>query len=410
MRRHWFDGVFGPGSSCWRRFSCQEQESKWFHTYSVCKPAVCRRGLSIGFWERTGFPSVKVSPYPPDAASKGQDCHCIREGRAALSSARRAAFSLFFCEHGPVSRLLDLLWHEDKVIREAAALALAGGDRETVHAPAYGHFAGALLRALPDREFPDTAQARYQAVGHALRALLAENTAGIRSMSNMSYSFLSSALYLALLSTCRDAVEAVRRLRITEAHPELCCLLWNLSLASRTGRLNNRDVELLMQMTGRAMASLPPDEIPDFWHHLRHRAQPRRKAVTPALHHIADSRAVPYLTNALPDQPLEIAEPIIACLGRLGDAGALPALAQLLAHRNKQIRRQAQTAITAIERTLGHQARTLLRPVLVPNGEEAALLLRSLPAAPPSDPPEQLLRVVPVHAPETEAMHGPGRA
>jgi hypothetical protein len=320
----------------------------------------------------------------------------VIEGRSALADTRRTAPHTLLHENGPVAGLLALLWHDDRALRHAAALALAGGDRENAYRPCYGHFVGSLLRSLLHADIPpDTAQARHLAVAETLRTLLAQNADAIRGMSNMNYSFLSSALYLALFSTCRDGVEAVRRLRVAAAHAELCRLLWTLWLANRTGRLNSQDVDALRQMTGRALAALPPDQIPEFWSMLRHRSLSRRQAVAFALSQFADTRAIPYLADALPGQPSDITEGIILCLGRFGDATALPTLANQLTNRNRQVRRQAQAAIAAIERVLGHQARTLLRPVLAPNGEEPSTLLRALPTVGPADPPEQLLRALP---------------
>lgn len=317
----------------------------------------------------------------------------IREGRAALAPCNRVLPAGSADKSLPIVRLLALLWHTDPGVRRAAALALAGGDGETAHMPAYGHFPGVLLRLLAREEAPECPRARYEAVCSALRSLLTQNAAEIRAMSNMHYSFLSSALYLALLSTCRDGIEAVRRLRLSAAHAELCDLLWNLTLASRTRRLNRMDVDALMQMVGRALAALPPSEIPGFWAELRHRVPARRRAVLPAIAHFTDRSAVPYLIDVLPDQPPDIAEPVIHCLGRIGDPRALSALAPMLSHRNRQIRKQVQSAITAIERAIGNQSRTLLRPAngaLVTGAEQ---LLRSLPVAGPTDPPDQLLRV-----------------
>ncbi|MCS6777636.1 MAG: HEAT repeat domain-containing protein [Chthonomonadaceae bacterium] len=317
----------------------------------------------------------------------------IREGRAALAPCSRALPAGSVHRSLPVARLLAMLWHTDPGVRRAAALALAGGDRETAHAPAYGHFPGILLRLLAREEIPECPRARYEAVSNALRTLLTQNTVEIRAMSNMHYSFLSSALYLALLSTCRDGIEAVRRLRLSAAHVELCDLLWNLTLASRTRRLNRTDVDALVQMVGRALAALPASEIPGFWAELRHRVPARRRAVLPAVAHFTDRGAVPYLIDVLPDQPPDITEPIIHCLGRLGDPRALSALAPMLSHRNRQIRKQAQSAITAIERAIGSQSRTLLRPAIGADRVESGQLLRSLPVESPTDPPDQLLRV-----------------
>lgn len=339
--------------------------------------------------------------YTTDNSSLRQDWLFLYEGRGALADSRRNTSYYLRQEHGPVARLLALLWHDNHALRQAAALALAGGDRETAYAPDHGHFSGSLLRSLLYADtIPETPAERYRVVTESLRTLVSQNADAIRGLSNMNYSFLSSALYVALLSTCRDSVEAVRRLRVTEAHGELCRLLYSLSRADRTGRLNNTDVDALKQMAGRALAALPPDEIPEFWNHLRHRAYARRQAVTPALNHITHPCAVPYLADALPGQAQEIAEPIILCLGRIGDPKALPALANEVTSRNRQIRRQAQAAIAAIERVLGHQSKTLLRPVLAPMDADPAILLRSLPIEAPADPPEQLLRVT--YGPDAE--------
>src|SRR5207253_11000900 len=104
---------------------------------------------------------------------------------------------------------------------------------------------------------------------------------------------------LALLSTCRDATEAVRRLRAAAAHPELCRLLGGLARPDVARRLNGQDSECLAQTARRALAALPPDDIPEFWRTLTHHPTAHRHTVAPVLTHISDRRAVPHLVQAL---------------------------------------------------------------------------------------------------------------
>jgi hypothetical protein len=212
-------------------------------------------------------------------------------------------------------------------------------------------------------------------------------------MSNMSYSFLSSALYLALFATCRDTLEAVRRLRASAAHAELCRLLWNLSRLSLSTRINGTDVEALAQMAARALVALPPDEVPELWRSLIHPSPPRRMAVAPVLGHLQDRRAVPYLTGSLADQPPNLAQPLIAALRRLEDLRAVPALVEV-ARVNRPLRGAARAAIAAIERANADSPpRTLLRPADTRAGIPTEQMLRAVPHAGAADSPDLLLRV-----------------
>lgn len=318
----------------------------------------------------------------------------ITAGRAALASLRHESRP----EESPhthqrVGPLLSQLWHADSRIRKAAALALAGGDRETSYSPPYGYYAGALLRGLERRarHEPDNAAARYTIISDTLRHLLDQNASEIRGMGNMRYSFLGSALYVALLSTCRDTMGAIRRLRVANAHPELCRLLWSLTHINTLRRLNAQDAVALAQMAGETLAALPPDEIPEFWRALKQPSLPRRMAIAPALGYLHDPRAVPHLVEALNDQPVCIAQPIIECLGRLGDLRAISSLRRVSHSQNRQLRNHARAAISAIERAnVNSPARTLLRPV---RGREAdpASLLRPVRSG-VHESPEELLR------------------
>ena len=318
----------------------------------------------------------------------------IAAGRGALARGR----SLRAREEGsPVAALLSLLWHEDGAVRRAAALALSGGDQNSAYTPDYGYFASAFQRGVSERAdlFPDTASARYEAALESLRALLNQCIADIRAMSNMRYSFLSSALYLALLSTCRDTVEAIRRLRVSAVHPELCELLWNLARPDVTRRLNGQDNELLAQTARLALGALSPDEIPGFWQGLSCRPLPQRQALAPTLACFNDRRAVPHLLCALEGQLPGVAEAIIECLGRLGDARALPALSEIAAEGHWLLRPLSRTAISSIRRAQASSpARTLLRPLGTEHEDDTASLLRSLPNGPVAvEPPEEMLRV-----------------
>jgi len=303
---------------------------------------------------------------------------CIAEGREALAQGR-GDFGAF--AGSPVETLLTLLWHEAQEVRQAAARALPGGDRDRYHEADYGYFTEAFLRELASRcaVAPLQPAERYGAAAEALRDLIGQSTRDIRAMSGMHYSFLSSALYLALFATCRDALLAAKRLRSSEVHEALCGLLWNLAAVSGSGRLNPSDTLLLMDNAALALAFLPPDEIPAFWEALSHTNPTRRSAVSPALRHLTDPRAVRYLLAALPLQQPEIAEPILVCLGRLGDPLALPLLHEYSRSSNRLLSRAARTAIDAIQRASQLQpARTLLRPS-TPDPQE---LLRSLVADP----------------------------
>lgn len=217
----------------------------------------------------------------------------------------------------PVALLLALLWHEEREIRQAAVRSLPGGDQAHYYEMHYGYFAEAFLRELTTKHSPppDQPADRYRVVAEVLRDLISQSARDIRAMSGMHYSFLSSALYLALFATCRDAVLAAMRLRSGEVQEALCGLLWNFSAVAGVGRLNPQDILLLMDSAGQALAALPSDSIPDFWAALSHSNPTRRDAVSPTLRHLSDPRAVGYLLAALPLQQAEVAERIIVCLG-----------------------------------------------------------------------------------------------
>jgi hypothetical protein len=317
----------------------------------------------------------------------------IAQGRGALAQCESAPRPLH--ENGPIARLLGLLWHEEPAVRRAAALSLSGGDYANAYAPCYGHFAGAFLRELrrASKQPGETLAERQAAVVGALRIVLEQQVSEILSMSNMRYSFLSSALYLALLSTCRDTVEAIRRLRAAPAHTELCRLLYLLTRADVSRKLNSQDSDWMAYLAGRALAALPTGEIDDFWHGLCQASEAHRRALIPALPYMTDPDAAPHLTRALSEQPYGVIEPILQCLGRLGDPRALPALEQTARSRDRTVRRLSKNAIAAIARAqAGRPERTLLRS----HGKLAALdpfsLLRPLRAW-HSDRPEELLRV-----------------
>jgi hypothetical protein len=318
----------------------------------------------------------------------------IAAGRGALANRHADREETRHVAQERIAQLLALLWHADSGIRRSAALALAGGDRDSAYVPLYGHYAGTLLRGLTGRaaQMPASACERHSVVAETLRALLDQSAHEIRAMNNMRYSFLSSALYVALLSTCRDGIEAVRRLRVATAHPELCRLLWNLARIGGSSKLNAQDIGALIQIAAQALAALPPDEIPEFWRGLTHHLPPRRMVFVPVLAYMDDHRAVPHLTEALKEQPGCIALPIIECLGRQGDLRALAALRRIARGQDRLLRNPARTAITAIERAnADNPARILLRAYRVPIEADPTTLLRPVISA-PNEPPEELLR------------------
>lgn len=329
------------------------------------------------------------APVPAEIEARiVQARRALSEGRWALPGSERAQ------NEGAVSRLLALLWRPDAAVRRRAALALAGGDGDRVYAPHYGHFANTLSRLLPGcpGDAPPDFTTRYDLVVQALQAMLGQSVADLRGMSNMHYSFLSGGLYLAVLATCRDAVESARRLRAAGVQAELCRLLCELTQNSVMRRLNPQDAQALALAAGGALAALPPDEIPALWRGLSHDARARRRAYLPALTQLCDERAASYLLHALPAQPLEVALPLIACLGRLGAMCALPTLQQTARSRHRLLRIEAQAAIAALERAAReHPERILLRPVSVAV-DPSLHLLRPLPPLSEEEQAAQLLR------------------
>ncbi len=325
----------------------------------------------------------------------------IARGRAVL--ANRAARSSGGNRRGQeaVDRLLELLWNPDGAVRHAAAHALPGGDGQHAHIPHFGHFVGAFLRGLADgensRSMPATAAERYDCVAEVLRGLLAQNIREIRGIGNMNYSFLSSALYLAVFATCRDVLLTIRRLQVSPAQAELCSLLWSLPRNGASCRLNGADVETLAQFAGEALAMLPPDCLSDYWHCLTHGSPSRRIAAVSALAHFQDPRSVPHLLDVLQTDPAQtpaVAVPIIRCLARMEDGRALFLLQTLSDNRAKSVRLAARSAVAAIERA-GHKqpSRTLLRATHFDDANHSETMLRPVPVNHHNtEPPEEMLR------------------
>lgn len=348
---------------------------------------------------KSGERPADEAPISPEIESRiAQARHTLTEGRWSLSRhgshGEPSGLSVKPVGADPVFDLLGLLWHADPSVRRRAALALAGGNGAGAYSPRYGHFANTLQRRMPGRpgEAPHDFLSRYTHTVHALQVMLAQSAADLRGMSSMHYSFLSGSLYLAVLASCRDAVESARRLRAVCAQAELCRLLWDLTQSSVIRRLNPQDVQALAQGVGRALAALPPDEITALWHGLSHNSRARRHAYLPALSQICDARAVPHLLAALPGQRAEITLTLVNGLGRLGDSRALPALRILTRSRDQAIQSSAQNAITGIERAMkAHPEHTLLRAVHLPD-DPALNLLRSVPPLPDEQQAAQLLR------------------
>ncbi len=313
----------------------------------------------------------------------------IARGRGELERGLRPGSSA--SEYEQVVRLLELLWHPSKKIQRAAALALPGGSCKTHYTPHYGHFAMALLQTVRgDAACAQNRLACVQRVETALEQMLQKNTADLRSMSSMHYSFLSNSLYLALLATCRDIVESIRRLQVQQAQAVLCDLLHVLVRPHPFSRINSADAAALSRAVSRAFASMRPEATPQLFADLIHADPLRRRASAAVLECITDVRAVPFLLQALQHIDVSQSSPLIACLGRLGDDRALPALAGLTASRHLKIRRASQAALQSIQRSRhGLPSAVLLRPVrLLP--EQMRGLLRPI-CRTLSEPPEILL-------------------
>jgi HEAT repeat protein len=328
---------------------------------------------------------MREAMIPPDISRR------IASGRAVLATAAPARPDDWTHEEGPLPRLLSLLWHERSEVRRAAAFALAGGDEVRAYRSRYGHFAGSLLEHLRRLAVPVGPAACWTTVMDALRAMLEQSARDLRAMSNMRFSFLSGDLYLSILFTCRDVLESVRRLRAHTLHPEICRLLRDLTQRHLRRRLNPHDANALAQAAGQALAALPADAMPIFWESLCSDAPAHRRACLPALDHLRDRNAVPHLLHALSEQPDEIAQPLIACLGRLGDPRALPALAHAARSRSRSVRGEALAATAAIHRAEErHPARLLLRPMS--HTDPKRHLLRPSGSGQGAEAPELLLR------------------
>ncbi|CCW35501.1 HEAT repeat domain-containing protein [Chthonomonas calidirosea] len=299
----------------------------------------------------------------------------IANGRSVLANASPARLRAeLYHAKGSLNRLLILLWHKDERVRTAAALALSGGDGHRAYIPRNGHFAGALLRRLTGQNIAPTPQERLEQVAQALHDLLEQSANDLRGMANMHYSFLSCALYLALLGTCRDTMASVRRLRVATAHKGLCRLLYELKQPSVMRRLNAQDAAALANEAALALAAMPPQELPGFWHGLMQGEKRRRLAYAEALSAFSDRRAVPYLLQTLEGAHLDIVIPLVRCLARLGDPQALPALERLAQGRNRALRQEAAAAMGQILRGLEKRpSRLLLRPAAPPDFERQLL-------------------------------------
>lgn len=285
----------------------------------------------------------------------------LATGRQALAEGKASEICLARCGPGPVGELLALCWHRDAAIRQAAALALPAGDGRRAYRPARGHFADALLRRLSHRA-PEPAH-RYETVVRALADLLDAVAQEIRGLGNMKYSFLGSSLYLAVLSTCRDALDAARRLRAASTHPAVCRVLWSLACLRRAGRINNEDLDALSAAAGRALGAVPAAEVPVLWAELRHHSLHRRLAVAPVIDHLHDPIAVNHLIGCIDGQPDRITASLVAAIGRMGDDSAADLLAAMAAsHPSRAIRSAARNASISIRRRASKRcASTLLR-------------------------------------------------
>ena len=273
--------------------------------------------------------------------------------------------------------MLSLLWHKQSVVRYSASLALSGGDGDNFYSPRYGNFAASLLRHLhgSDRSYSDSIEEQRARVETALQNLLEQVSSDIRGMGNMHYSFLGGSLYLALLGTCRDAVESVRRLQLSSAHEGLCSILWTLYQRNVARRLDHKDLEYLVQSIGYALSTLPPGEIEVYWNGLSYAEHARRRALIKVLPWLESPQSLPYILKALPDQPVYVSLQIIASLGRLGDIRAMPALIALSENKSRQIRQGAQISVSHILKAnrVGPAA-TLLRPAFDDNDGDKSLL------------------------------------
>jgi hypothetical protein len=331
-----------------------------------------------------------------DAAANAELHEQIARGRQMLATSTMVPHPHDRNDRVAVSDLISLLWRPEIEVRRAAALGLAGGDGKRPYEPQYGHFATSFLRYVaqhsPHGRPPTSAIGRHSVVVAALRSMLEQSNNDICAMSNMHYSFLSNSLYLALLSTCRDVIEGVRRVCDGALHAEVCHLLWSLAQVRAARRLNPQDADALTTLAGQALAAMPADEIYEFWRWLSHHNRARRRAVAPTLRHLHDPKSVPHLLHALAGQPVDIAQPLVSCLGRIGDVNALPALADLANSRHRSVRNEAQNAVAAIRRAnAGHPSRTLLRPIRTKH-EDPSLLLRSVDTSGNRHQTDQLLR------------------
>ena len=248
---------------------------------------------------------------------------------------------------------------------------------------------------------PEIPAERLNAVSAVICEMLEQSSHDVRGLSNMNYSFLSSALYLACFSTCRDSLEAARRLKLTRTQAPVTRLLWHLSTVGKTlrsRRLSGQDAEAMALMAGRVLAALPASAILDFWHNLSDRHGARKRAVLPVLCVLQNTDAVPYLVDIMPHQPSDVTLAIVDCLARLGDMRALPVLLECSESRNKTLRKRAQSAILEIEKAHAvSPAKTLVRPVAEQIDHDPASLLRSLSQSGSDVPPEQLLRSADQH-------------
>jgi HEAT repeat protein len=234
-----------------------------------------------------------------------------------------------------IARLLQVLQHEDREVRQSAARALGESGS--------GRAIPALLQALQHKD----REVRWSAVG-ALRHVISEQAIPV----------LLRALQDEDKGVRRNAVDVLGHLSSEQAIPALLQALQDEDKGVRRSA-----VRALSDLDGeKAIHALPQV--------LQHEDREVRQSTVDGLGHLSSEQAIPALLQALQDEDKNIRWRAARALGELGSEQAIPALLQTLQDEDKNIRWRAARAlgelgseqtIPALLQALKHEEREVRR-------------------------------------------------
>ncbi len=264
------------------------------------------------------------------------------------------------------SRELAGLWSSDSNVSNCTALELAYGDRTSPIMPRYGAFAPMLVRNLQKANpvMPTDLPTALLAVHHCLRDMLRHQCQELRGMANMNYSFLSGSLYLNVLSTCRDIIKSIARLKAHEAHQELFSFITTLMEPAVIARVNKEDSRHLTAMAAHALANMPAHKNSVLADKSQWDTPAQQACIIAVLVAISSREAIPVALELLHHhrQPRVQA----AAADAVGRMGTISELSDLMTARKAQSRQVRLAATMAMNRIKYRQSngigRHLLRP------------------------------------------------